>query len=70
MPLGCLTPQFEKGNVFCSLPPVARSTCCRTLDVANHAQNNNVIYGKTMGQEGSVYVEEEPEKSPFSAGHG
>lgn len=70
MPVGCLTPQFEKGNVFCGLSPVARSTCCRTLDIANHAQENNVIYGKIMWQEGSVYVEEEPKKSPFGAGHG
>lgn len=29
--------------MFCSLPPVARSSCCRTLDITNHGQKNNVI---------------------------
>lgn len=61
MSLEYLTPQFEKVNMFCRSPPVARSTYCRTFDGANDASKNDVmkqwkycgVGGRIMG-EGSL----------------
>ena len=58
MPLEYLTPQFEKVNMFCRSPPVARSTYCRTSDRANDAWKNDVIQlWKDRGAGGRVVGE-------------
>lgn len=76
MPLEYLTPPFEKVNVFCRSSPVARSTYCRTCDSAHHTAKNDVIQpredcraGGRVMREGSLCVEEDPEKSTFGFVH-